>query len=110
VATTAYTSLGGARFKRGSQWGDALGAPARAHGATEAQVALRWGLQQGAAVIPGASSEAHIAENLALPPFALSTAELATIAAAPPPSGWFDARKGPAKYDDEAATALWGPR
>ena len=109
VATTAYTSLGGARFGR-KQYPAPLVAAARAHGATEAQVLLRWARQQGVAVIPGSSSEAHIVENLELPAFELSAAEVAAIEAAPAPDGWFDARKGPAKYDATAAETAWGPR
>ena len=71
---------------------------------------LRWARQQGVAVIPGSSSEAHIVENLELPAFELSAAEVAAIEAAPAPDGWFDARKGPAKYDATAAETAWGPR
>ena len=32
------------------------------------------------------------------------------LKAAPAPDGWFDARKGPAKYDATAAETAWGPR
>jgi len=62
------------------------------------------------AVIPGSASEAHIAENLQVPAFALSVAEVALLEASPPPPGWFDDRRGPAKYDDAAAMTPWGPR
>ena len=35
---------------------------------------------------------------------------VAAIEAEPAPDGWFDARKGPAKYDATAAETAWGPR
>jgi len=114
VAVTAYTSLGGSRFRKaGSPWGEALAGLAAAHGATPAQVLLRWARQVGGgrvAVIPGSSSDEHIRENLRCPAFELSAAELAVLEASPPPHGWFDAARGPAKYDDAAATTAWGPR
>ncbi|EGB06819.1 hypothetical protein AURANDRAFT_13263, partial [Aureococcus anophagefferens] len=77
VVTTAYNSLGGSRFP-GSH-GDALATLAAAHGATVPQLLLRWALQKGCAVIPGSSTPAHIAENLAAPAFALSADEMRRI-------------------------------
>ena len=65
IVTTAYTSLGGSRFRgAGSHWGAALTSIAKKHGVTPPQVLLRWAVQQKVAVIPGSGSEAHIRENL----------------------------------------------
>lgn len=45
---------------------------ARKFNASTAQVLLRWALDQGVAVIPGATSAAHIRDNLHIPKFHLS--------------------------------------
>ena len=52
---------------------------AAAHGRTPAQIALRWGVQRGCAVIPKTASPARLAENLALFDFALTSAEMTAI-------------------------------
>ncbi|MFF9391308.1 MULTISPECIES: aldo/keto reductase [Streptomyces] len=67
---------------------EALGAVARALGATPAQVALAWVLQQGVAAIPRSGSPDHVRENrgavdLRLPSEALDILDRAF----PPPSG-----------------------
>ncbi|MGV9292090.1 aldo/keto reductase [Streptomyces sp. NPDC003719] len=67
---------------------EALGAVARALGATPAQVALAWVLEQGVAAIPRSGSPDHVRENrgaldLHLPTEALDTLEEAF----PPPRG-----------------------
>ncbi|MGY4979048.1 aldo/keto reductase [Streptomyces sp. 900105755] len=67
---------------------EALDAVARALGATPAQVALAWVLEQGVAAIPRSGSPDHVRENrgaadLRLPPEALDALD----AAFPPPSG-----------------------
>ena len=47
VVTTAYTSLGGARFRAaGSHWGPTLTAVAKKHGVTEAQVRAHLAMHQ----------------------------------------------------------------
>ena len=46
---------------------------AAAANATSAQVLLRWALEVGVAVIPGATSAQHIRENLAAGVFHLTT-------------------------------------
>jgi diketogulonate reductase-like aldo/keto reductase len=108
VATTAFTSLGGSRFRKaGSEWGASLRAAALKHNATEAQVLLRWALQQGVAVIPGASSDSHIRENLGVPRFVLSAGDMSAIEGASPPVAWFDDAKGPAKFAGELADVAW---
>ncbi|HSC83239.1 MAG TPA: 2,5-didehydrogluconate reductase DkgB [Pseudomonas sp.] len=53
---------------------------AAAHGATPAQVALAWLLQQGFAVIPSSTQRANLASNLAAAELRLSAADLADIA------------------------------
>jgi len=52
---------------------------ATAHGRTPAQIALRWGVQRGCAVIPKTASPARLTENLALFDFLLSAAEMSAI-------------------------------
>jgi len=54
---------------------------AAAHGRTPAQIALRWGVQRGCAVIPKTASPARLAENLALFDFTLTAAEMTAIEA-----------------------------
>lgn len=63
VAITAYGSLG-SNYHKGLEDAKVL-AVAKKHDATPAQVLLRWALDQGVAVVPGATSEAHIAEDIA---------------------------------------------
>lgn len=77
----SYYPLGGRGHTQ-----DVLGAPtivriAEAHGATPAQVVLRWHLQAGFVAIPGSSSKAHIEENFAARDLVLTDAEMAEIAA-----------------------------
>ena len=54
-------------------------------GVTDAQVLLRWALQQGVAVIPGATSPEHIRENLYLPDFDLTESDLAVLSGSEAP-------------------------
>jgi len=53
---------------------------AEAHGASPAQVALAWGLQQGYAVIPSSTKRENLAANLKAQALKLSDAEMAEIA------------------------------
>ncbi|MFN9472891.1 2,5-didehydrogluconate reductase DkgB [Acidovorax sp.] len=67
-------------------YGKVLGDPvieaiARAHGATPAQVALAWALQQGYAVIPSSTRRENLASNLKAQQLHLHDAEMAQIAA-----------------------------
>ena len=73
---TAYSPLA-----QGEVDGDAtLGAIARKHGKTPAQVTLRWLVDQdGVAAIPKAASEAHCRANFDIFDFALSDADRAAI-------------------------------
>ena len=54
---------------------------ARRLGRTPAQVILRWHVQTGFAVIPGSRNVDHIRDNLAILDFALTDADMASIAA-----------------------------
>jgi diketogulonate reductase-like aldo/keto reductase len=73
VAVTAYGSIG-------SSYHDGLSDPkvqevAQKHSKTAAQVLLSWALHQGVAVVPGATSEKHIAEDLEANSFDLDSDE-----------------------------------
>jgi 2,5-diketo-D-gluconate reductase A len=52
---------------------------ARKYGVTEAQVLLRWGVQQGYAVLPKSTSPERIRQNIDLFSFALDDADMAAI-------------------------------
>ena len=76
ISITAYCPLA-----RGKVPGDAaLATIGKRHGKTASQVALRWLVQQGIAVIPRSSKPERLAENMAVFDFALSEAEMAEIA------------------------------
>ena len=77
VHTTSYMTLA-----YGKVLGDpVLGAIAKAHGATTAQVALAWAMQLGYAVIPSSTQRANLASNLKAPQLHLTDADMAQIAA-----------------------------
>ncbi len=80
----SLSPIGGITFYRDGSHGSTLddpvvGAIARAHGKTPAQVMLRWGLQQGRSVIPKSTKPSRIAENIDVFDFALSAEEMAAI-------------------------------
>lgn len=52
---------------------------ARAHGKTAAQVILRWHIQEGFSVIPGATNPDYIKENIQIFDFALTDEEMQTM-------------------------------
>jgi diketogulonate reductase-like aldo/keto reductase len=77
MSITAYCPLA-----RGKVPGEpALERIAKAHGKTASQVALRWLVQQGIAVIPGSGTPARQKENFDVLDFTLTPAEMAEIAA-----------------------------
>ena len=77
IHTTSYMTLA-----YGKVLGDpVLGAIAQAHGATPAQVALAWALQQGYAVIPSSTRRENLASNLHAPALRLMQDDMARIAA-----------------------------
>jgi 2,5-diketo-D-gluconate reductase A len=65
---------------------------AAAHGATPAQVVIRWHLQRGFIVFPKSNRRERMAENIDVFGFELSDAELRAIAAL---EGEYDGRLGP---------------
>lgn len=80
IAVQAWYPLGG-RGYTGALLGDpVIGRIAAAHGKSPAQAILRWNLQNGVIVIPGSGNPAHIRENISVFDFALSEAEMQTIA------------------------------
>lgn len=94
IVVTAYGSLGGSTNKA---QGDAVAKIAKQYGVTNAQVLLRWALDRGVAVIPGASSEAHIREDLDLMGFRLGEADTRLLEAATAPEDftrWHNCRTG----------------
>jgi 2,5-diketo-D-gluconate reductase B len=76
VHVTSYMTLG-----VGKVLADAVIADiARAHGATPAQVALAWALQQGYSVIPSSTRRANLESNLAARNLRLTDEDMARIA------------------------------
>ena len=83
IATTSWSPLG-----RGAALEDPKVAEIAAkHGRTPAQVILRWHLERGLIVIPKASSEARLRENLAIADFALDVDDMAGFATLARPDG-----------------------
>jgi D-xylose reductase len=54
---------------------------AQRHGKTPAQVALRWGVQRGTAVVPKSTRRERLQENLSIFDFELTAAEMTAISA-----------------------------
>ncbi len=52
---------------------------ARAHGKTPAQVIIRWHIQEGFSVIPGAMRHDYIKENISVFDFSLTDEEMAQM-------------------------------
>lgn len=75
IPITAYTPLAKGRVMKD----EVLVGIGRAHGATAAQVALRWSVQRGRVVIPKASSAEHLRDNLAIFEMSLSEEELRQV-------------------------------
>jgi diketogulonate reductase-like aldo/keto reductase len=83
ILTQAWSPIGGITAYHGvgqSAFDDpALGAIARRHGKSPAQVMLQWHLQQGRSAIPKSTRPARIAENFDVFDFQLSSDEVAAI-------------------------------
>ncbi|MSU50417.1 MAG: aldo/keto reductase [Opitutus sp.] len=79
LGAPSYLPLGMAKPEENVLADPVVTAIAVAHGKTAAQIALRWGVQRGCAVIPKTQTPARFAENLALFDFTLSAAEMAAI-------------------------------
>jgi 2,5-diketo-D-gluconate reductase A len=87
ILTQAWSPIGGITFYPGP-WGDerrsvmddpAITEIAAAHGASPAQVMLRWHLQQGRSAIPKSVNPDRIRQNLDVMGFTLSAEDLARI-------------------------------
>jgi len=89
IAVTAYSSFGPQSFVELNMDKDAslllehhtIGAIAKAHSATPAQVLLRWATQRGIAVIPKSNNHERLVQNLTCTHFDLSEGQLAQISA-----------------------------
>jgi len=84
ILTQAWSPIGGITFYRDGSHGSTqedpvVGAIAKAHGKSPAQVMLRWGLQEGRSVIPKSTRPARIAENIDVFDFELAAPELVAI-------------------------------
>jgi len=106
VVTTAYNSLGGARFATSGLAGSTVARIAQDRGMTVNAVLLAWARSKGCAVIPGSSTPQHIAENLRALDELLTPSEVRAIDESPAPDGWWSPR-GPNKYGDDEARAPW---
>ena len=97
IATVAFCPLG-----RGALLDEpVVGAIARSHGKTPAQVLLRWHMQQPLnAAVPSSTHPERVAANMDVFDFALSADELAALAALERPDG--RVVRGPAGYDWDA--------
>lgn len=81
IDVQAWYPLGGRGYQDELLFDPVLDDVARAHGATVAQVILRWNHQNGVIVIPGSSDPAHMEENMGIFGFELSDDEMSRIAA-----------------------------
>jgi len=87
VSVTAYSSFGGGSYVemgRAKEADSCLTDPkinemATRYGKTAGQVALRWGIQHGCAVIPKSMNNERMASNLDLFSFTLSAEDMETI-------------------------------
>jgi diketogulonate reductase-like aldo/keto reductase len=84
ILTQAWSPIGGVTFYRDGSHGSTLddpviGAIAKAHGKSPAQVMLRWGLQEGRSVIPKSTKPNRIAENIDVFDFELTAEQITAI-------------------------------
>ena len=84
ILTQAWSPIGGITYYRDGNHGSTLddpviGAIAKTHGKSPAQVMLRWGLQHGRSVIPKSTKPSRIAENIDVFDFELSTEDMSSI-------------------------------
>jgi D-xylose reductase len=79
LGAPSYLPLGMATPEENVLLDPVVTAIAAHHGRTAAQIALRWGVQRGCAVIPKTQTPARLAENLAVFDFALTDTEMAAI-------------------------------
>ncbi len=81
ITVQGWYPLGGRGYTEALLGNDTIVSIARAHGVSPAQVILRWNLQKGVVVIPGASNPDYIRENLELFHFELTDEEMERIRA-----------------------------
>ena len=79
LGAASYVSLGMAPAGDSVLSEPAIVEAARRHGKSPAQIALRWGVQRGTAVIPKTTRPERLAENLAIFDFSLSDDEMRAI-------------------------------
>lgn len=75
IATAAHTPLGMGRLLEHPT----IAAAAADHGKSPAQVLIRWNLQLGNVVLPGAANPEHISENIDVFDFELTSSEMEAI-------------------------------
>ena len=85
IHVIAYNSLGGLGASRATPRVASL---AKHYGKTEAQILLRWAIEQNATVIPWASSRTHIKQNLEAISFAMAAGEVESLTGEPRPAKW----------------------
>ena len=100
IAVTAYGSLGSANLRNARKappkvaeappgtYGSGVAAVATRHGVTPTALLLRWALNHGCAVIPGATSAEHIGQNLNVKRFELSAEDEAELVGSAKPHSW----------------------
>lgn len=81
IQIECWFPLGGRESKGEIMHDPVINRIAKAHGKSPAQVIIRWHMQEGFSVIPGASDPAYIKENIDVMDFALSNVEMAAIRA-----------------------------
>ena len=79
IVVQCWYPLGGRGHTAELLGDETIRAIATAHGASSAQVILRWDLQRGIVVIPGSSNPEHIKENLDIFDFELTDEEMDKI-------------------------------
>lgn len=77
---------------------------AEAHGKTPAQVILRWHIQEGFSVIPGASDPDYIKENIRIFDFALTDEEMRQMRSLNKEKRFFNATL------DDVNRMVWGAK
>ena len=89
IAVTAYSSFGGGSYVEMGMCKEAetvlvdplFTAMGAKHGRTPAQIALRWAVQRGTAIIPKSTKTERMVENISIFDFELSEEEMNSIAA-----------------------------
>lgn len=79
IHVTSWFPLGGAMSDGALLKDPAIRKIAEAHGKTAAQIILRWHIQEGLSVIPGATNPDYIRENIRIFDFELTDGEMQTM-------------------------------